>query len=1174
MAALTGNSISSTYTSLLKVGDNGTLDTALQSITDGAGNTTGLSMNTGGALTATGTITANAFSGPLTGNVTGDLTGNVSDNVTGNITGNVTGNVTGDLTGNASTATALETARTIAGVSFDGTANISLTTDNITEGSNQYYTAERVDDQVNTLVVAGTGISKTYDDANGTLTIANTSPDQTVSLSAGTGISTSGTYPSFTITNTQPDQTVSLTAGTGITVTGTYPSFTIANSGAGISLTDLSATDAGGLGSFSYDNTTGVFTYTGPSNADVRALISAVDNGGDGSLSYDSSTGVISYTGPSSSEVQAHITKTYVDSLGIAASTADTLSTARTINGVSFDGSANISFDTDSVSEGSTNLYYTTARFDTAFGTKSTSDLSEGTNLYYTAERVDDRVANLIVGGTGISSTYDDVNGTLTLANTSPDQTVTLTGGTGISTSGTYPNFTITNDSPDQTVSLTAGSNVTITGTYPSFTIAAASDTDTTYTLSSETSGDNAIIRLTGSDASTDDVTIAAGSNITITETGDTITLASDSTDQVRIACKNTSGGTLTKGTPVYITGTVGTSFTVQVAAADSSSASTMPATGLLLTDLANNGEGHIVTGGVLKNLTTDPIDGVTPSENDTIYVKSGGGLTTTKPTGTALIQNVGKVGRVNSSNAGSIVVSSIIRSNDIPNIQQNYFWLGNASGVPTATEHTLSTLTDANVTSPAAGNLLIYDASNSYFENALLTAGSNVTITNGDGSISIASTDTTYSAGTGLSLTGTTFALDAALNDLTDANISTPAAGNLLIYDATNSYFENALLTAGTGITITNADGAITITNTAVGDNAFGNIAVSGQSTIAADSTNDTLNIAAGSNVTLTTDAATDTLTISATAGANTIAIDTFTGNGSTAAYTLSNSASSENELSVYFDGVYQLHDSYTVSGTTLTFDTNVPNGTAIEVQHLVSVNLSNVVQSLTGGDGITASASTGDVTLSLSSTTPNAFTIGGDGSTGGVTVDDGSIQIRSNTGNVAEMRMYCEVSNAHYQTIKAQPHSVASSAVLTLPENTGTLVGTGDSGSVSTTMITDNNVTFAKLENRYTALSALGSGSAFSLDFSAASTFTATANAAATFTFSNAVQGQVIDLILTGNYTITFSETGSTFNKVGSTDYDGTANNLIQIVCTDDSSGAKIYHYSIATYTSDPTP
>ena len=63
-----------------------------------------------------------------------------------------------------------------------------------------------------------------------------------------------------------------------------------------------------GDGSLSYDNTTGVFTYTGPSASEVRAHLSVTDSGGDGSLAYNSSTGVITYTGPSASEVQAHIT--------------------------------------------------------------------------------------------------------------------------------------------------------------------------------------------------------------------------------------------------------------------------------------------------------------------------------------------------------------------------------------------------------------------------------------------------------------------------------------------------------------------------------------------------------------------------------------------------------------------------------------------------------------------------------------------------------------------------------------------------------------------------------------------------------------------------------------------------------------------------------------------------
>jgi len=52
------------------------------------------------------------------------------------------------------------------------------------------------------------------------------------------------------------------------------------------------------------------------------------------------------------------------------------------------------------------------------------------------------------------------------------DDTLTVSGGTGISTSVSGDTLTIVNDSPDQTVALTEGSNVTITGTYPNFTIA------------------------------------------------------------------------------------------------------------------------------------------------------------------------------------------------------------------------------------------------------------------------------------------------------------------------------------------------------------------------------------------------------------------------------------------------------------------------------------------------------------------------------------------------------------------------------------------------------------------------------------------------------------------------------------------------------------------------------
>ena len=72
------------------------------------------------------------------------------------------------------------------------------------------------------------------------------------------------------------------------------------------------------------------------------------------------------------------------------------------------------------------------------------------------------------------------------------------------------------------------------------------------------------------------------------------------------------------------------------------------------------------------------------------------------------------------------------------------------------------------------------------------------------------------------------------------------------------------------------------------------------------------------------------------------------------------------------------------------------------------------------------------------------------GNGSSGGVSISDGLIDIRTGTGNVSKVKFYCESSNAHAQTLQAQPHSASSSAVLTLPVATGTLIGSGDTGTL----------------------------------------------------------------------------------------------------------------------------
>lgn len=96
---------------------------------------------------------------------------------------------------------------------------------------------------------------------------------------------------------------------------------------------------------------------------------------------------------------------------------------------------------------------------------------------------------------------------------------------------------------------------------------------------------------------------------------------------------------------------------------------------------------------------------------------------------------------------------------------------------------------------------------------------------------------------------------------------------------------------------------------------------------------------------------------------GGGTLAVEqqTFDGDGSTVAFTLSTTCESENNLQIYIDGVYQSKGNFSVSGTTLTFSTAPATGTNnIEVIHITSMAGSVEVDTFTG-DG-------SDVTFDLS--------------------------------------------------------------------------------------------------------------------------------------------------------------------------------------------------------------
>ena len=170
----------------------------------------------------------------------------------------------------------------------------------------------------------------------------------------------------------------------------------------------------------------------------------------------------------------SNITLTYNDSLNTM-----TIASATTASG-GYDLSSNT---TDDVTEGANNLYFTSARVDTVFSGKTTSDLTEGTNLYHTNARVDARIP------TNVSSFTND-SGYIT---SFTDTNTTYTAGTGLNLVGT----TFNNTAPDQTVSLTGSGATSISGTYPNFTISSTdTNTDTNTTYSTATSGTLGLVKI------------------------------------------------------------------------------------------------------------------------------------------------------------------------------------------------------------------------------------------------------------------------------------------------------------------------------------------------------------------------------------------------------------------------------------------------------------------------------------------------------------------------------------------------------------------------------------------------------------------------------------------------------------------------------------------------------
>lgn len=274
---------------------------------------------------------------------------------------------------------------------------------------------------------------------------------------------------------------------------------------------------------------------------------------------------------------------------------------------------------------------------------------------------------------------------------------------------------------------------------------------------------------------------------------------------------KNTSGSSIPIGTPVMFTGTVGASgkLTFGLAVADGS----VPAEymmGVATQTIADNDFGYVTDFGIVRGFdTTGSPYGETWADGDLLYFDPAtpGTWTNVEPVAPNIHVPVAVVLTAASGGSGSIFVR-MVQSERLGELQD----------------------VRINGVGPTAGQVLIYDATQQRWENNTLTAGSNVTITNADGAITIAAassggtvTSVDASGGTtGLTFTGGpitgsgTLTLGGTLGVANGGTglTATPTNGQLAIGNGTG--YTLAALTAGTGVSVTNGAGSITIDNTA----------------------------------------------------------------------------------------------------------------------------------------------------------------------------------------------------------------------------------------------------------------------------------------------------------------------------------------------------------------------
>jgi len=253
---------------------------------------------------------------------------------------------------------------------------------NITVSTPSNTTAITQTDNDFAVTAVSSSVSVTNTVPNIAVTIPNTSFEVTTPEAATINVGNAAS--TITITGTDNEFSITIPAAQNISVAQTSTNIAVSESVNDITIAEIGVTNTDQL----IEGSVNLF-YT---NARSRASISVNDLGGYGSLTYNSSTGVISFEGISQSEIRAQFTA----GTGVAINSGE-ISIGQSVATTDTPTFGQITLSNEPVnnSDAVTKAYVDAAT--SAITPQTTDDVPEGaTNLYYTEQRVEDHVFQTI----------------------------------------------------------------------------------------------------------------------------------------------------------------------------------------------------------------------------------------------------------------------------------------------------------------------------------------------------------------------------------------------------------------------------------------------------------------------------------------------------------------------------------------------------------------------------------------------------------------------------------------------------------------------------------------------------------------------------------------------------------------------------------------------------------